>query len=77
METLHQRNFKSTKNIRRSGKRVLGTFGEGIFKSGGRNGVTNPWGVESTQESMDSTEESRNNHQGVLRGSPLVVLDIG
>jgi hypothetical protein len=52
-------------DIRRSENGVLGTFGEGIFESGGRNGVTDPWGVESTHESKDSTKESRKCHQGV------------
>jgi hypothetical protein len=36
------------------------------LKPGGIIGVSDPWGVESTQESKDSTKESRNHHQGVL-----------
>jgi hypothetical protein len=42
---------------------VLGIFGDGIFKSGLRIEVIDSWGVESTQESKDSMEESRNHHQ--------------
>jgi hypothetical protein len=61
---MDQRNFKFIKNTRRSEKGVLGTFGEGIFKSGGRIGFSNPWGVESTQETKDSMEESRNRQRG-------------
>jgi hypothetical protein len=72
-----QSNFKSSKNTRRLENGVLGTLGEGIFKSGGRIGVTDPWGVESTQESKDSMEESRNRHQGGLESSPPCVLEKG
>jgi hypothetical protein len=39
---MDQRYFKSTKNANRLEKVVLGTFGEGILKSGGRIGVTDP-----------------------------------
>jgi hypothetical protein len=74
---MDQRNFKYTKNTRRSENGVLGTFGEEIFKSGGRIRVIDPWGVESTQESKDSTEESRNPHQGGLESSPPCVLESG
>jgi hypothetical protein len=34
------------------------------FKCGGEIGDSDPWGVESTQESKDSTEESRNHQEG-------------
>jgi hypothetical protein len=74
---MDQRNFKSTKSIRRLKNGVLDTFGEGIFKSRGRIRVTDPWGVESTQESKDSMEESRNCHQGSLRALLLVFLRVG
>jgi hypothetical protein len=74
---MDQRNFNSTKNTRRSENEVLGAFGEGIFKSGGRIGVTYLWGVESTQELKDSLEESRNDHQGGLERSPSCVLEKG
>jgi hypothetical protein len=67
---MDQRYFKSTKNTRRSENGVFGTFGEGIFKSRGRIRVTNPWGVESTEELKDSTALSRNHHKGGLESSP-------
>jgi hypothetical protein len=35
-------------------------------KNGGRIRDTGSWGVESTQELQDSTEEPRDHHQGVL-----------
>jgi hypothetical protein len=63
LENNGPKNFKSTTNIRRSKNGVLGIFGDGIFKSGGRIEVIDSWVVESTQESKDSMEESRNHHQ--------------
>jgi hypothetical protein len=46
LEAIHQRNFESTKNNRRSENGFLGTFGEGSFKSGRGVKVTDSWEVE-------------------------------
>jgi hypothetical protein len=60
MKTMYQRNFKSTKNTRRSKNGVLGTFGEGSFKSEWGIRVTDSWGVESTQEPRNSIVDPSN-----------------
>jgi hypothetical protein len=61
-EIMGQRNFKTTNNTKRSENGVLGTFGEGSIKSGGRIGVTDSWGVESTLEPRNFMEEPSNCH---------------
>jgi hypothetical protein len=55
---MDKRNFKSTKNTRRSEKVVLGIFGEGIFKSGVRISSWYLWRADPQIQSENQSHRS-------------------
>jgi hypothetical protein len=64
---MYQRHFKSILGARRM-KRGLKYLEKGKNREG--IGVTDSWGVESTIEPKDSTEESRNRQWRSWGGAP-------
>jgi hypothetical protein len=68
---MYQRHFKSILGARRM-KRGLKYLEKG--KNGEGIGVTDSWGVESTIEPKDSTEESRNRQWRSWGGGSLTII---
>jgi hypothetical protein len=71
---MHQGNFKSIHRVRRS-RRELKYLEKGEISE--RIEDTGSWGVESTQELQDSTEEPQNRHQEILGPLDGLFLRLG